>query len=155
MRHSLAVIGPPPQRKRFAPCSRVSSFPQPICQRCESQIGPCLLGAARVGEDFYHVKVGQLIHRSEIQQVRTPAPVVRTLSPFLRGMHSRRFHVRRGRGGKYVLHFPTLFRRRRGCFTIYLHASKVREGQRAERCHHCRNELFSNSNFLIIAISVL
>ena len=87
MRHSLAVIGPPPQRKRFAPCSRVSSFPQPICQPCESQIGPCLLGAARVGEDVYHVKVGQ-IHWSKIQRVRTPAPVVRTLSPFLRGMHS-------------------------------------------------------------------
>ena len=41
-------------------------------------------------------------------------------------MHSGGFHVRRGRGGKYVLHFPTLFRRR-GRFTIYLHASKVCE----------------------------
>ena len=34
--------------------------------------------------------------------------------------------MRRERGGKYVLHFPTLFRRR-GLFTIYLHASKVCE----------------------------
>ena len=99
------------------------------------------------------MKVGQFIEVRYNGFARARRPYSFTLPPRDASETFARAAGARGRGGKYVLHFPTLFRRRSGRFTIYLHASKVCKGERAEKCHHCCNELYSH--FVLFSIGTI
>ena len=100
------------------------------------------------------MKVGQSIHWSEIQRVRTPArrPYSFTLPP--RDAFETISRAA-GEGWKVRATFSHSFPASEWTFYDLFTCEQGSLWERAERCHHCRNELFSNSNFLIIGISVL